>query len=599
MALTINHNLMAMNTARNLNTAYEGIATSTRRLSSGLRIGTAADDAAGLAIRELMRSDISSINQGVRNANDAISMIQTADGALQVIDEKLIRLKELATQAATGTYTSDQRMIIDSEYQAMALEIERIAKATDFNGIKLLQGAVTTVQYTPAYLEDMTAHYTFDGTFADAEGGASVTPYNNVTLNANSVSIVGQAGDFVLPATPTGGYLEVPQVDWSAYSDLTVSINVQEDNITHVQNQVSYLTYSNLFVGIHRDNNNIQFRAGPNVLTVGFDSATDRGHFINWTMTLDSNRFAVFKDGALVAEDTSPAALGTPNPAYSDEHNIGINYWTGGGRRNAARFVGSVEDYRIYNKSMSNNDVQGLVSKQEAGAYTVPLDQNSLKVHFGTGNSSAEDYYYVNMGSVTAQSLGVGGMAAYNSVPSWYSTQQDVSFSSIASQYSTPQSVIDMMGNSVGTWHTDPAQIDSFTKLFVGKDKDGITRVLMYTKDNAGVTSYNGPVNVPDGTDITTQDLAQKALGAIDKAIVKKDNVRAALGASQNRLSNTIQNLEIQAENLQAAESQISDVDVAQEMTTMVTNQILAQSATAMLAQANSLPKMALQLIQG
>jgi flagellin-like hook-associated protein FlgL len=330
MALTINHNLMAMNTARNLNTAYGGIATSTRRLSSGLRVGIAADDAAGLAIRELMRSDISSINQGVRNANDAISMIQTADGALQVIDEKLIRLKELATQAATGTYTSAQRMIIDSEYQAMALEIERIAKATDFNGIKLLQGAVTTVSYTPAYLEDMTAHYTFDGTFADAEGGASVIPYNNVTLNADSVSIVGQAGDFVLPATPAGGYLEVPQVDWSAYSDLTISINVQEDNITHVQNQVSYLTYSNLFVGIHRDNNNIQFRAGPNVLTVGFDSATDRGHPINWTMTLDSDRFAVFKDGALVAEDTTPAALGTPNPAYADEHNIGIVYWTAG-----------------------------------------------------------------------------------------------------------------------------------------------------------------------------------------------------------------------------------------------------------------------------
>jgi flagellin len=93
-----------------------------------------------LAIRELMRSDIASLNQGVRNANDAISLIQTADGALGVIDEKLIRMKELAEQASTGTYTSDQRMIIDSEYQAMASEITRIANATDFNGIYLLNG---------------------------------------------------------------------------------------------------------------------------------------------------------------------------------------------------------------------------------------------------------------------------------------------------------------------------------------------------------------------------------------------------------------------------------------------------------------------------
>ena len=99
MSLVINHNLMAMNAARNLSDSYTNLAVSTRRLSSGLRVGTAGDDAAGLAVRELMRADIASLNQGVRNANDAISMIQTADGALGVIDEKLIRMKELATQA--------------------------------------------------------------------------------------------------------------------------------------------------------------------------------------------------------------------------------------------------------------------------------------------------------------------------------------------------------------------------------------------------------------------------------------------------------------------------------------------------------------------
>ena len=91
MALTINHNLMAQNVARNLSDHYGSLSTSTQRLSSGLRINSSADDAAGLAVRELMRSDISTLNQGIRNANDAISMIQTADGALQIIDEKLVR----------------------------------------------------------------------------------------------------------------------------------------------------------------------------------------------------------------------------------------------------------------------------------------------------------------------------------------------------------------------------------------------------------------------------------------------------------------------------------------------------------------------------
>jgi flagellin len=294
MSLVINHNLMAMTAARYLGQTYNHLSTSVSRLASGLRINSAADDAAGLAIREMMRTDIRVLNQGVRNANDALSMIQTADGALSVIDEKLTRMKELAEQAATGTYTSAQRLIMDSEYQAMASEITRIANATDFNGVKLLDG-----------------------------------------------SLSGSA----------------------------------------------------------------------------------------------------------------------------------LNGSTG----------------------------------------------NQMKIHFGTGNSSAEDYYYIKIGNATASALGVGNSA---------------------------------------------------------------------TAGKAGYT-------------ISTQAAAQTALEALDTAINSKDNIRANLGALSNRLSNTISNLTIQAQNLQAAESRISDVDVATEMTEFTRNQILVQSAVAMLAQANSLPQMALRLIQG
>ncbi len=289
MSLVINHNLMAMNASRNLQESYGRLGVSTRRLSSGLRVGTAADDAAGLAIRELMRADVKSLHQGIRNANDAISMIQTADGALQVTDEKLIRMKELATQASTGTYNSDQRLIIDSEFQAMASEITRIANATDFNGIHLLNG-------------NLSGTGTHDGTGLRSTG--------------------------------------------------------------------------------------------------------------------------------------------------------------------------------------------------------------ALKVHFGTGNDSAEDYYYISIGESTASALGVN-------------------------------------------------------------------------------------------TSISTQALAQAALDKIQQAIISKDKIRANLGSMQNRLQNTITNLSIQAENVTAAESRISDVDVATEMTEFVRNQILTQSSVAMLAQANSLPKMAMQLIGG
>ena len=297
MSLTINRNMMAMTASRNLANSYNNLSTSVRRLSSGLRVGQASDDAAGLAIRELMRADIAALNQGVRNANDAISLIQTADGALGVIDEKLIRMQELAEQAATGTYNSDQRLMIESEYQAMASEITRIANATDFNGIYLLNG--------------------------------------------------------------------------------------------------------NLSAGDHN---------GEGMVATG-----------------------------------------------------------------------------------------------------------KLKVHFGTANDSAEDYYYLQIGDSTASALGVGNSA----------------------------------------------------------------RV-----DQAAYT-------------VSTQAAAQRALDGIKSAIISKDKIRANLGAMQNRLENTISNLQIQAENTQAAESRISDVDVATEMTEFVRNQVLSQAGVAMLSQANSMAQMALQLISG
>ena len=295
MSLVVNNNFTALTTANTLNATYGKLEKSTQRLSSGLRINSAADDAAGLAIRELMRSDITALNQGVRNANDAISLIQTADGAMETIDEKLIRMKELAEQAATGTYNSDQRLIIDSEYQAMASEITRIANATDFNGIALLNG----------------------------------------------------------------------------------------------------------------------------------------------------------------------------------------------------------------NLSNSTYDGSGLTSTGQ------------LHIHFGSGNDSAQDYYEIRIGSVSAKSLGLGNTASGN------------------------------------------------------------------------------------GSSISTQQAAQDALEAIDNAIISKDQIRASLGAMQNRLESTITNLETQSENLSAAESRISDVDVSMEMTEYTKQQVLAQTAVAMLSQANSLPQMALSLIGG
>ncbi|MCK4375700.1 MAG: flagellin, partial [Candidatus Brocadiae bacterium] len=125
MSLVIKHNMMAQVALRNLGATYKTLAESINALSSGLRINSADDDAAGLAVRELMRAEVAGLGQGIRNANDAISMLQTFDGAAQVIDEKLIRMKELAMQASTGTYSNAQRTIMDGEFAQMRTEITR------------------------------------------------------------------------------------------------------------------------------------------------------------------------------------------------------------------------------------------------------------------------------------------------------------------------------------------------------------------------------------------------------------------------------------------------------------------------------------------
>ena len=144
MALRVYNNLFSLNAQRNLGTNNSALGTSLERLSSGLRINRGADDAAGLAISEALRSDIRGLNQALRNANDGISMINTAEGALSEQGSIVIRMRELAAQAATGTVGSAERTTINREFVALRDEVDRITSVTEFNGQKLLNGALTS-----------------------------------------------------------------------------------------------------------------------------------------------------------------------------------------------------------------------------------------------------------------------------------------------------------------------------------------------------------------------------------------------------------------------------------------------------------------------
>lgn len=141
--LAIKNNLMAVNAARHLGQSYDALASSVERLSSGLRINSAKDDAAGMAVSESLKSDVAQTQQGSRNAQDGISMLQTAEGAMGTIDDALVRMKQLAEQAATGSYSESQRSIMNNEFDQMAEEINGIATTTKFNGISMLDNSAT------------------------------------------------------------------------------------------------------------------------------------------------------------------------------------------------------------------------------------------------------------------------------------------------------------------------------------------------------------------------------------------------------------------------------------------------------------------------
>ncbi|HLU38107.1 MAG TPA: flagellin [Planctomycetota bacterium] len=147
MGLRVNTNVASIQAQRGLALATGRLETGFRRLATGLRVATAADDAAGLAISERLRAKIRSLDQAARNANDGISMVQTAEGALDGVSAILVRLRELAVQAANGTVSDRDRETLDAEFRSLVEEIDRIGRSTEFNGIKLLDGSATTVAF--------------------------------------------------------------------------------------------------------------------------------------------------------------------------------------------------------------------------------------------------------------------------------------------------------------------------------------------------------------------------------------------------------------------------------------------------------------------
>jgi flagellin len=409
--MIINHNISALNTYRQLTGNTQAASKSLEKLSSGFRINRAADDAAGLAISEKMRGQIRGLAQAQRNAQDGISLIQTAEGALNETHSILQRMRELAVQAANDTNTASDRRKLQAEVDQLAEELTRIGQTTEFNTQKLLNG-------------------TFEGTF-----------HIGANQGQNLSMKIGDMRSFQLGVTGA------------------------------VQFEVSAA-------------------AAPDIVNGTYEVVKDT----------ESNQYQlVDADGKVVATS-----------------NDGLTYTTGGG-----------------------NTI----------TFTNEVTSGAVKISSGTATATA---------SLTNQGLQAG------------TYKLDAS-----------GNLKDLNGNVIGELNgSDIVDVDG-NVLFT------------FTAVPAGAATIK-----VGGTDISSQEAADAAITTINNALEIVSEQRSALGAVQNRLEHTVNNLGATEENLTASESRIRDVDMAKEIMEFTKNNILTQAAQAMLAQANQQPQGVLQLLR-
>ena len=231
--LIIKNNLMAVNAARHMGNSYNALASSVERLSSGQRINSAKDDAAGLAVRELMRADIAVIEQAVRNAQDGISMLQTMEGAMATIDDALVRMQQLAEQAATGSYSSAQRAIMESEFVEMRQEIDRVAGSTEFNDIKMLDNTDTVSIHIGKLSTDSISIAGSNVTSASSGLNITSLTISNATSAQSAVTALDSAITAKDTARGTFGY------KMNRLENAISVLNIQSENLQEAESRIS------------------------------------------------------------------------------------------------------------------------------------------------------------------------------------------------------------------------------------------------------------------------------------------------------------------------------------------------------------------------
>ena len=562
MAMVVQHNMIAMNTNRQLGITTSGIAKSTEKLSSGYRINRAADDAAGLAISEKMRSQIRGLNQASTNAQDGISMIQTAEGALNETHSILQRMRELTIQAANGTETDEDRGNIQDEITQLQTELDRIAETTEFNTMKLLDGSLSNT-----------------GNVTSA--GPKFGVYDTALKAFISSDVAGVTITTTLSASKVGSESAI----WSA-DGKTLTLNLAE-NAVYTEAQLDNLIKNAKQEDSLSTNTPAKVEVNLKYGTYTASTATT-GTATVAGVKASSGKINIFT-GASASKAGGAGASGgvsTTNSASSP----------------AGKFVGVNEISITANKYGVDNNVTIKITFGDVAKGNEKVDVQTAATYGADGKISSAGVYELKL------STGVEYTDKdIEKILAEVGLSMDVEFSGpnpdeANTLFVTDKTLTVTVALKGGAGLGDKDAYLGEKNYDVQSGGEGVT---LQVGANAGQTMSFGIGDMSaaalgvDGTkvDVSTQTGAQNSIDAIDAGIAIVSKQRSLLGAVQNRLEHTIASLDNTAENLQAAESGIRDTDMASEMVQFSKNNILQQAAQSMLAQANQSNQSVLSLL--
>lgn len=573
MSLSLNTNVASLNAQRNLNASQGTLGKALQRLSSGLRINSAADDAAGLAISERMTTQVRGLNQAVRNANDGISMLQTADGALGTVNDSLRRIRELAVQAANATNSQTDRAALQREVEQLTQEVDRVGRTTTFNGQNIFGQSTTSV------LGDSGQLAVLDGLQSGWLSAAEdlVRQYYGIEANGNAINIQltsfsdGGGGVLALVACQVGAS--------GPASNITLAIDMSDFTPANPPNGGNAPFYNDRIL-----THEMTHAVMDATMNVGSMFAGHQQYFLEGTAELihgaderlysDIGGSAAGIAGVMAKVNdwgtTWDGSSGAYSAAYAGMRYLDAQIKSAGGQ--------GIKDITTYLAADSSRTLDQALANASSGSFTGVAD---FKTQFQADGASFIGSL-LSSGSLTDTDTGALGGANASGGPVRTAA-------SVIPNVAT-RSGEDQLSGFAESWEQLPT--GSFAtdtrSLQIGPEA-GQTL-------NIGTFAMNGAAL--DIMDADVVNNANQVIAKMDRALTYINARRADLGAQLNRLDSVIANLSTNAESLTASRSRVQDTDFAAETASLTRSQILQQAGTAMVAQANTTQQLVLQLLR-